>query len=107
MAEDKITLYETDNEDLKEFIKNTPYKPVVMLGVKNDLQRIKDEFIKLYNPLINYLTYFISEAGYHGWDYQDEKFQNMVNLTKDIQKKFLEIYALTEIGLGNEIEFKQ
>lgn len=100
----QIEIYD---EKIKEFIKQDDSQKVAMLGVKNDLEKLEKVLLKMYEDNIYNLTRFISDAGYMGWDYNTDKFQNMVKITNSIEEYFFKMYVLVEKGLGNELLIHQ
>lgn len=96
----KIKIYD---ERAKEFAKNCQYTKATMQGVYHDLEKLKAELLKIYDPHIFWLNYYKSDAPYMGWRFDDPQYKNMCNLTEDIKTKFLEMYILIEKGLGNNI----
>lgn len=94
---DRIVIYD---DNIKQFIQEDKSEKVAMAGVKEDLEKLEKILLNMYAERIEYLTYFISEAGYHGWDYNTDKFKNMVHITKSIEEYFLKMYVLVEKGLG-------
>lgn len=97
-----ITIYD---KKAKQFAKDCKYTKATMEGVYKDLLKLEEELIKLYHPLIFFLNYYKADAPYMGWEGSD--YENMCNLTDDINTKFLELWVLVEKGLGKEVVFKE
>ena len=77
-----------------------------MVGVYDDLMALKPIIEELYSSKIEDLDRWTDDAPYFGWSwkYHNESMKNMLEIDKRIQDKFIEIYALILIGLGEEIE---
>ena len=101
-----------DNSCIKEkidkFIKKEKaehnLQPAIISGVVNDLKELKPIIEKLYNERIFYIDYWEDECPYHGWDWSkdDGSMKSMSYICDEITNKFEEIYALIEIGLGED-----
>ena len=89
-------------KDINKIIDERKLTKATMLGVKEDLAKLKDEIEQLYLHRVFYLSYWKSECVYHGWDWSkdDGSMKNMATITDDITTKFHEIYALILSGLG-------
>ena len=96
----KIEIY---NEDIKKFIEDDNSQKVRLLGLYNDLEKLKKELLKIYDKNIYHLGHSLSDIDYMGWDYNSIPVKNMIKITTDIQEHFLKMYVLVEKGLGNEI----
>ena len=90
------------NKKINEMISASGLQKVAMSGVYKDLEKLKPLIEEFYDTHIFYLTYFLSDAPYHGWDRQSEQMKNMEAITEGITQKFKEIYALILAGLGEE-----
>lgn len=90
-------------EKIKQIMAQYSLSPVVMQGIYNDLKRLKPIIEKIYDEHIFYLSYWENECAYHGWDLSEDRVKNMAEITDEITKKFLEIYALILSGLGESI----
>ena len=101
--------FQYSKEEIDNIIKENNLSPVIMIGVKQDLQKLKPIIEKIYDKNIFYLSYWESECGYHGWDWteDDGRMKNQAKITEGISQKFLEIYALILAGLGEKIEIKE
>lgn len=75
-----------------------------MVGVINDLQKLKPILEKLYDENIFYLSYWRDECGYHGWDTQSDTVKSMERITDGITQKIEEAYALVLTGLGETVD---
>lgn len=98
--------FQYSKEKIDKIIKENNLSPVIMLGVKQDLQKLKPIIEKIYDEHIFYLSYWENECGYHGWDWSKDngKMENQAKITDGISQKFLEIYALILAGLGEKVE---
>ena len=96
----KIKIYD---EDVKEWIKTLNVKKATMQGVYHDLEKLKEELLKVYDPHIFWLNYYKADAPYMGWRFDDPEYKNMMYITEEIEKLFLKMYVLTELGLGNTL----
>lgn len=81
-------------------------RPVIMEGVKKDLENLKPIIQRLYDENIFYLSYWESECPFHGWDWSKDNgsMSSMAYICDEITDKFEEIYALIKIGLGEDEE---
>ena len=97
--------FKYNKEKINEIIKKFDLSPVVMLGVRKDLEKLKPLIETLYDNNISYLDYWINECAYHGWDWSEDnkRLENQVKITEGIKQRFLEIYALILIGLNEEL----
>ena len=73
-----------------------------MMGVHDDLARLKPVIEKIYEEDIFYLSYFATDAAYMGWT--SKALSPMLQITDGITQKFKEIYALILCGLGEKME---
>ncbi len=98
--------FQYSKEKIDKIIKENNLSPVIMLGVKRDLQNLKPVIEQIYDEHIFYLSYWEGECGYHGWDWSEDngRMKNQAKITDGITQKFLEIYALILAGLGEEME---
>ena len=89
-------------KDINKIIDERKLTKVIMLGVKEDLEKLKDEIEQIYTHRVFYLSYWESECPFHGWSWSkdDGSMRNMATITDDITTKFEEIYALILSGLG-------
>lgn len=85
-------------------IKSLELSPVCMVGVKNDLQKLKSIIEKVYDENIFYLSYWETDAPYFGWSWSEDdgSMENQKRITEGITDKFKEIYALILAGLGEQ-----
>ena len=90
-------------EKIKELMKEYNLSPVVMRGIRKDLETLKPIIEKIYDEHIFHLSYWKSDCPYFGWDLSEDRVKNMAKITDEITYKFLEIYALILLGLGEEI----
>lgn len=96
-----IKLY---NKEAIDFYKNSKYTKATMQCVYNDLEKLREASVKFHKDYIFWLNYYKADAPYMGWSIEDPEYQNMCNLTKEIETLFLKMYILVEKGLGNKIE---
>ena len=98
--------FEYSAKTIKEIMAKYNLSPVVMKGVYGDLKKLKPVIENIYDKYIFYLSYWESECGYHGWDWSKDngEMKNMATITDEITNKFLEIYALILLGLGESID---
>ena len=99
-----MSCFNYSNKKINEMITTSGLKEVNMSGVHKDLENLKPIIEELYDKHIFYLTYFLSDAPYHGWDRQSESMKNMEAITEGITQKVVEIYALILAGLGEKME---
>lgn len=99
-----MSCFNYSDKEINGMIVASGLDEVAMQGVHRDLEKLKPLIEELYDKHIFYLTYFLSDAPYHGWDLQSEPMKNMSAITEGITKKFKEIYALVLAGLGEECE---
>lgn len=97
--------FKYSKKTIDEIIRKNNLSPVVMVGVKKDLERIKPLIEELYDNNIFYLDYWKSECPFHGWDWakNNKELENQAKITDGITQRFLEIYALILIGLNEEL----
>lgn len=97
--------FEYSAERIKNIMAQYNLSPVIMQGVYDDLKKLKPVIEKIYDEHIFYLSYWEGECGYHGWDWSKDngEMKNMATITDEITNKFLEIYALILLGLGESI----
>lgn len=81
-------------------------RKVSMYGVMSDCEKLKPIIEELYNKHIFYLSYWESEAPFHGWSWSEDDgtMANMAKITDGITERFKEIYALILSGLGMRFE---
>lgn len=96
--------FKYSSKKINEMVEASGLKEVNMSGVHKDLEKLKPVVEELYDNHIFYLTYFLSDAPYHGWDRQSEPMKNMEAITEGITQKVKEIYALILAGLGEKME---
>ena len=89
---------------INDIIKRLELSPVCMVGVKNDLQKLKSVIEKVYDENIFYLNYWETDAPYFGWRWSEDdgSMENQKRITEGITDKFKEIYALILAGLGEQ-----
>ena len=75
-----------------------------MVGVINDLRKLKPILENLYDESIFYLSYWRGECGYHGMDTQSDTVKSRERITDRITQKIEEAYALVLTGLGETID---
>ena len=75
-----------------------------MVGVINDLQKLKPILERLYDENIFYLSYWRGECVFHGWDAQSDSVKSMERITDGITQKIEEAYALVLTGLGETVD---
>lgn len=94
--------FEYSSSTINKLIEQYNLKSVAMLGVRGDLVRLKENIEKFYNDYVFYLSYWESEAPFHGWEWSkdDGTMKNMAEITDGITQKFLEAYALILSGLN-------
>lgn len=97
--------FKYSKETINKIIKENNLSPVVMVGVKKDLEKIKPLIEEFYDNNIFYLDYWESECAYHGWSWakDNKELENQSKITTGIRQKFLEIYALILAGLNEEL----
>ena len=93
-------------DSINQIIDDNELNQVCMQGVYRDLQKLKPLIEKFYDDYIFYLSYWESEAPYHGcdWSEDDGRLENQAKITDGITEKFKEIYALILAGLGERCE---
>ena len=91
-------------DKINQMIQDSSLQKVSMMGVYQDLQKLKLIIEELYDKHIFYLSYWESDAPYFGWDASNDKYKNMAAITDGITERFKEIYALILAGLGEEIK---
>lgn len=76
-----------------------------MLGVIEDLKRLKPIIEKLFEDNIAYLSYWESEAPFHGWLWEKDgrTMKDMATVTNGITNHFIDIYTLILAGLGEKM----
>lgn len=82
---------------IEEFLKETNYKRVNMVGFHNTLTKLRDAIKENFQE-VNYLTYDIE---YHGW--HGEAAKNMHEIENALVKRLLEIYVICQMGLGEDV----
>lgn len=75
-----------------------------MVGVINDLKKLKPILENLYDENIFNLSYWRDECGFHGWDTQSDTVKSMERITDGITQKIEEAYALVLTGLGETVD---
>jgi hypothetical protein len=95
-----------DIETMMRRFKNEGAGKVALQGVYDNLLNLKTEIEKFYDAFIFYLDYWKTDAPFFGFckDTHKEAFDRTDYITREITKRFLEIYALILIGLGEETE---
>lgn len=73
-----------------------------MVGVHDDLAKLKPVIEEIYEKNIFYLSYFATDGPYFGWT--GKELFHMLQITDRITQKFKEIYALILCGLGDKLE---
>lgn len=73
-----------------------------MVGVHNDLQKLKPVIEKVYDEYIFWLSSFSADARYMGWT--KAEIDEMLAITDGITEKFYQIYALILVGLNEDLE---
>ena len=96
--------FEYSSKKINEMITESGLTEVNMSGVHKDLEKLKPIIEEIYDNHIFYLTYFLSDAPYHGWDMQSDSMKNMRAITEGITKKVEEIYVLILAGLGESMD---
>lgn len=96
--------FKYSSDKINKAIIESELKEVNMLGVHQDLEKLKPIIEELYDNHIFYLTYFLSDAPYHGWDMQSDSIKNMRAITEGITQKVEEIYVLILAGLGKKVD---
>lgn len=93
-------------DTINKMIDNNGLQKVCMQGCYKDLEKLKPIIEKLYDEHIFYIDYWVSECGYHGWDWSkdDGRLKSQKDITEGISQKFKEIYALILAGLGEKCE---
>lgn len=91
---------------INEMIEKNGCQKATMIGVYNDLKKLKPIIEKIYDENIFYLSYWKSECVFFGWEWDkdDGRMASMAKITDEISEKFLEIYALILAGLGENID---
>lgn len=91
---------------LIEQYKALDLKEATMSGVHSELEHLKGFIEEFYKRNIFYLDDWIGECGFHGWDWSkdDGSMKSMKYITEGIVDKFIEIYALILVGLGQEAD---
>lgn len=89
------------NAMIDEYIEKGMQK-AKMIGVCNDLAKLKPVIEEIYEKNIFYLSYFATDGPYFGWTGKD--LNPMLQITDGITWKFQEIYALILCGLGEKLE---
>lgn len=79
---------------------------VAMKGIYDDLTDLKSRIESLYTEKVFDLDSWTDDAPYHGWSWKDnyDELQNIIEITGGIEDRFIEIYSLILLGLGEEIE---
>ena len=98
-----MSKFEYDLAKINNYIKDNNIEKVPMLGVYADLKKLKPIIEKLYDEHIFYLSYWETDAPYHGWDLHSEQCRNMEKITDAITEKIEEIYSLILGGLGEQV----
>ena len=90
-------------DDFNDFLEGTE---VYWDYVDEELERLKEHIEKFYDDYIFYLSYWKSDAPYHGWLWSEDdgSMKNQAEITDGITHKFYEIYALILSGLGERCE---
>ena len=96
--------FKYSSDKINKAIIESGLKEVNMSGVHQDLEKLKPIIEELYDNHIFFLTYFLSDAPYHGWDMQSDSMKNMRAITEGITKKVEEIYILVLAGLGEKMD---
>ena len=93
-------------DKINKMIEESGLQKVCMQGCYRDLERLKPIIEKLYDENIFYIDYWVSECGYHGWEWgkDDGRLKSQKDITGGIHQKFMEIYALILAGLGEKCE---
>ena len=81
-------------------------RPATMLGVVEDLKKLKPLIEDFYDKHIFYLDYWEGDCPYFGWDWSkdDGRMKDMATVTSGITECFHQIYALILAGLGERID---
>lgn len=92
-------------KQINDLIDKSGLQKVCMDGVYINLQRLKPIIEEVYRNQIFYLSYWVDECAYHGWDWSkdDGTLENQRKITDGITEKFLEIYALILVGLDERM----
>ena len=101
-----MSYFKYATEEINKLIGESGCQKAAMLGVYNDLQRIKPLIEDFYDRYIFNLDRWCEDCGYHGWDWSkdDGAMKSMYKITNGIGNKFQEIYALILAGLGEKCE---
>ena len=101
-----MTSFEYSADKINQMIDDDKLNKVCMRGVYDDLQKLKPLIEKVYDDYVFYLSYWKSDAPYHGWLWREDdgRMKNQATITDGITEKFKEIYALILAGLGERCE---
>lgn len=85
-------------DKIEEIKSNYDFKKCTMTGAVSTLMKVKSAVESVWTD-VDYMTYDIE---YHGW--HGEPAKNMRNIERELRTKLLEVYAICEMGLGQEYE---
>lgn len=83
---------------IEEIKSNYDFKECTMSGAVSTLMKVKSAVESVWKD-VDYMTYDIE---YHGW--HGEPAKNMHKIEDELRIKLLEIYAICQMGLGQECE---
>ena len=91
---------------INKIIEENDLQKVCMQGCYRHLEKLKPIIEKLYDEHIFHIDTWVSECGYHGWDWSkdDGRLKSQKDITEGIRQKFMEIYALILAGLDEKCE---
>lgn len=98
--------FKYSTKEINKLIDEYNLNPVVMEGVKKDLEKLKPLIEDFYDKYIFYLDYWEGECAYFGWDWSkdDGRMKNQAAVTRGITEHFYQIYALILAGLGEKMD---
>ena len=98
-----MTCFEYSADKINQMIDDNKLNKVCMRGVYDDLQKLKPLIEKVYDDYVFYLSYWKSDAPYHGWLWREDdgRMKNQATITSSsglesiIINIFLFIFSFT------------
>ena len=103
-AEREESKFKYSAAHINKLIDDMPEYSVCMAGVHEDIKRLKNLLSEIYDEFIFLLSYWATDAPYHGWLWSNEEHAKMMRpqlqLTDDLTHKWQEMYAMCLKALG-------